>query len=72
MNDKQYLGDGVYATFDGYHIWLTTENGISTTNEIALGPQALRLLREYVARIEGAANAPVPNARELPQVSNRP
>ena len=23
----EYLGDAVYASFDGYHIWLTTGDG---------------------------------------------
>ena len=35
---KHYLGDGAYVVFDGYHIVLTTENGISTTNIISLEP----------------------------------
>jgi hypothetical protein len=25
--NRSYLGDGVYAEFDGYHIVLTVENG---------------------------------------------
>jgi len=39
MKGKTYLGDSVYAKFDGYHIVLTTENGISTTNTIYLEEQ---------------------------------
>jgi len=31
-----YIGDGVYVGFDGYHIWLVTYNGINITNEVAL------------------------------------
>jgi len=33
---KSYLGDGVYVDYDGYHIILTTENGITATNTIYL------------------------------------
>ncbi len=33
---KEYLGDAVYVTYDGFHIVLTTENGISVTNEICI------------------------------------
>jgi hypothetical protein len=33
---KVYLGDGVYADFDGYAITLTTENGVEVTNTIEL------------------------------------
>lgn len=33
-----YIGDAVYASFDGYQIWLHTTNGITITNNIALEP----------------------------------
>jgi hypothetical protein len=36
IRKKIYLGDSVYASFDGYHIVLTTENGRGPTNTIAL------------------------------------
>ncbi len=49
---KEYLGDAVYARFDGYHVWLTTENGIAVTNEIALEPPVLEALNKYVARLK--------------------
>lgn len=41
----RYIGDGVYASFDGYNIWLKTQEG----NEIALEPKVMRELREYQA-----------------------
>jgi hypothetical protein len=44
---KQYLGDGVYADFDGYHVVLTTENGVST-NTVYLEPDVLEHLEMYV------------------------
>jgi len=34
--EKRYLGDAVYVEFDGYHIVLTTSNGIQDTNRICL------------------------------------
>lgn len=45
--NKEYLGDGVYAAFDGYNVWLTTprQNG---THEIALEPEVLDKLLRYV------------------------
>lgn len=49
---KQYLGDGVYAEFDGYQVWLTTENGIETTNKIALDERVYVNLRQYVEFIK--------------------
>jgi hypothetical protein len=50
-NNKTYLGDSVYATFDGYHIVLTTENGIpdDPSNTIALEPGVLQSLAKYKA-----------------------
>lgn len=46
-NRKEYLGDAVYADFDGYHIVLTTEDGIRTTNEIFLEPHVFEALIRY-------------------------
>lgn len=58
---KKYLGDGVYANFDGYHITLTTENGYGTSNRIYLDPSVFRELHEYglfVQRIRERAIQP--------------
>jgi len=38
---KQYIGDGVYAVFDGRGIWLTTEDGIVATDAIYVEPEVL-------------------------------
>lgn len=46
---KRYLGDGVYVEFDGFALWLTTENGIVTTNRVCLEPEIWRELCDYVA-----------------------
>lgn len=48
---KEYLGDAVYASFDGYHIWLTTEYGLSVTNRIALEPSVLAALNRYFQNV---------------------
>ena len=48
--NKQYLGDSVYADFDGFGITLTTENGFGPSNTIYLEPQVLALL-ELIRRI---------------------
>jgi hypothetical protein len=47
LKHRQYLGDAVYASFDGYHIVLTTENGISETNRICLDPAVFNSLVHY-------------------------
>lgn len=46
--EKVYIGDGAYVRFDGFYIWLTTENGITTTNEVALEPDVLRSFEAYI------------------------
>lgn len=47
--EKTYLGDSVYASFDGHHIILTTENGLLSdpSNTIALDPSVRRALVDY-------------------------
>lgn len=44
--NKEYLGDGVYASFDGWQIWLSTlrENG---EHRIALEPYVFHALCRY-------------------------
>jgi hypothetical protein len=49
---KTYLGDSVYAEFDGFGIVLTTENGMGASNTILLEPDVLRALNEFVERIK--------------------
>lgn len=47
--EATYLGDGVYATFDGYYIWLTTgsHEQSDATNRIALEPAVFNALLRY-------------------------
>ena len=49
MNDR-YLGDGVYASWDGYHIWLDLRAQDSTTR-IALDPEVFRALVAFEAAV---------------------
>jgi hypothetical protein len=51
-SDKQHLGDGVYADFDGYQIVLTTEDGVRTTNTIYLENAVFSALLRYVERLK--------------------
>lgn len=44
---KEYLGDSVYASFDGYQIWLSTLNG----NRIAIEPKVWANLLKYRERL---------------------
>jgi hypothetical protein len=49
--NQEYLGDGVYAEFDGYQIWLYTHDGISRLCEIALEPGVFARLLTYAERL---------------------
>lgn len=48
MDKKQYLGDSVYVEYDGYGVWLTTENGFGPTNKIYLEPGSVEALKSLV------------------------
>jgi len=61
MSDlKDYLGDSVYADWDGCGIVLTTENGFGASNTICLEPQVLAAFNRYVKRLETKLSAEVP------------
>ena len=47
MSNKQYLGDGVYADYDGYMLILTTEDGENILNTIYLEPEVYVALVRY-------------------------
>ena len=54
IQDRQtYLGDSVYATYDGYHVILTTENGLlgDPSNTVFLEPPVLDALMRYVKKL---------------------
>ena len=44
---KQYLGDGLYAEFDSYQIWLYTPQGM----RVALEPSVYQALIDYRDRL---------------------
>lgn len=46
----KYLGDGVYASFDGYQIWLSVNDDQHPT--IALEPEVMTALIEYSEEIK--------------------
>jgi len=49
---KVYIGDGVYASFDGYQIRLTTETGMGVpTNTIYLELGLFPVLKRYVEKV---------------------
>lgn len=46
----RYLGDGVYASFDGFHIWLAVKN--HDNQIIALDPEVFQALLKFSNEIE--------------------
>lgn len=50
-DDKRaYLGDGVYASFDGYQVWVWTSDGIMDSKKIALDPDIIASLVSFYER----------------------
>ncbi len=43
-----YLGDGVYAIFDGDGIWLHANDHVDPTDRIYLEPQVFKALFDFV------------------------
>lgn len=48
---KVYIGDSVYANYDGYAVILTTENGFGASNTIVLEPEVLAMFLDYLIEI---------------------
>jgi hypothetical protein len=48
---RTFLGDGVFADFDGHHIVLTAEDGIQVTNRVYLDPAVFAALVKYQATL---------------------
>lgn len=58
----EYLGDGVYASFDGYHVWLDLR-AQDPSIRIALEPPVITALMRYVHHIDQtlkSADVPLP------------
>lgn len=52
LKAHEYLGDGVYAGYDGWHIWLMLGDHRSDPL-IALEPAVMKALNDYAARVWG-------------------
>ena len=60
MNHKTYLGDSVYADWDGYQLVLTTEQGDGVaSNIIYLEDQVIGALFEYLKLLQQRLSSPV-------------
>ena len=50
IETNRYLGDGVYASFDGYQIWLAVNNDCNKV--IALEPAVIENLLQYIESLK--------------------
>jgi len=46
-----YLGDGVYALFDGYGIWLHANDHLNPTDKVYLEPEVLESLNRFAKEV---------------------
>jgi len=44
--NQDYLGDGLYVSYDGYNFWLRADRG-ELTHEVALDPHVVNALLQY-------------------------
>lgn len=51
FRDPSYLGDGVYAGHDGYHIWLHANHHANPTDRIAVERSVYLSLKRYAQRL---------------------
>lgn len=65
----QYLGDGVYASYDGFQLWLDTR-AQTPVNRIALEPSTFNALLAYVERIKAIVGARIIEAAIDPNKSS--
>jgi len=49
--EDSYLGDGLFAAFDGWQVELYAWNGFAKTNRVFLEPAVLKSFLEYVNRL---------------------
>lgn len=54
VENKKYLGDGVYADFDGYHVRISTEGEFAAKNIIFLDLYVAEDLIKYLAAVRWA------------------
>lgn len=49
---KDYIGDGVYVSWDGYDVVVYLDNGCGPYNEIHLEPVVLQAFNRFQERIK--------------------
>jgi hypothetical protein len=54
---RVYLGDGLYAEFDGWQVRLFAHNGETCINEVFLEPRVLAAFLLYIESLKGGSVA---------------
>jgi hypothetical protein len=58
INKEEYVGDGVYARFDGANVWLWSTNGVTKSHEVAINMDnwdaIYNMCKECIGTPEGA------------------
>lgn len=52
MNKPEYLGDGLYASFDGYQVVLMANSPTAPTDMVYLDPGVLHAFQEYIKHLQ--------------------
>jgi hypothetical protein len=55
MENPTYLGDGLYAEFDGFQVKLYASNGVTHTNVVYLEPGVLQSFLTWIAQVKALA-----------------
>jgi len=53
LPDEQYIGDGVYVSFDGYQFVLKANSHKNPTDVIYLDPSVVQAFEEYRQYVKG-------------------
>ncbi len=53
LDNKTYLGDGLYVGEKYGQVWLYAHNGLSVLNEVCLEPEVIQEFFKYLERIRG-------------------
>lgn len=54
MNNRTYIGDGVYAGHDSFQIWIVCSDGERDYNPVALERAVMAALIHYAAKVYGS------------------